>query len=108
VSLATGPRRVMSADAPLKHGLRGLAHDGACVLRLLGNRSDRPLQDVAVSPGHGPMLGGAADWETRPGGPRSAGRSRREEGASRGSGDATSGIRLIGKSERSATVNGLS
>jgi hypothetical protein len=58
--LATGPRRVMSADAPLKHGLRGLAHDGACVLRLLGNRSDRPLQDVAVSPGHGSLLCQAA------------------------------------------------
>ena len=29
-----------------------LVHNGACVLRLIGNGSDRSLQDVALSSGH--------------------------------------------------------
>ncbi len=39
----------------------GLVDDGARVLRLVGNGSDRSLENVALSLGHGLMLGRRCD-----------------------------------------------
>lgn len=47
----------------------GLVHDGACLLRLIGDGLDGTLKDVALMPGHDRMLGGTEDGRRGPGGP---------------------------------------
>jgi hypothetical protein len=50
-------------------GVMRLVHDGACLLRLIGDGLDGTLKDVAFMPGHDRMLGGTEDGRRGPGGP---------------------------------------